>query len=77
MESNLDHTLPESTQPESTRMQELALQHHKVSVECARLAREARKTEDRIVFEEFARREQESAVFFERRAAIWRGAWRR
>jgi hypothetical protein len=59
--------------PESTRMQELALKHHKAWVECARRAREARKTEDRIVFEEFARRAQESAVFFERRAAVWRG----
>lgn len=67
MESNLDHK-----SPESTRMQELALRHHRVSVECARLARESRKTEDRIVFEEFARREEESAVYFERRAAVWR-----
>lgn len=63
----------ENVSSESTRMQELALRHHRVSVGCARLAREARRTEDRIVFEEFARRETESAIFFERRAAILRG----
>ena len=58
-----------STSNDPVRLQEIALRHHRASAECRRLAWETNRIEDRVVFEELARREASIATLAERQGA--------
>jgi len=53
------------------RLRELAERRHEASIACRRLASEARSAEDRILFEEMARRTAEAAASLDRQMAAW------
>jgi len=53
------------------RLRELAARRHEASIACRRLASEARTAEDRILFEEMARRTAEAAASLDRQMAVW------
>ena len=53
-------------------LRKIAERRHAASVACHRIAATARTTEDRIVYEEMARRIAEEAAALKRRMSAWK-----
>lgn len=62
----------ENTDLHCEQLRQLAEQRHAASMSCHRLASAARTIEDRIVYEEMARRIAEEAAALKRRLQTWK-----
>ena len=62
----------EDTNPHCEQLRALAEQRHAASMSCHRIAATARTIEDRIAYEEMARRMEEEAAALKRRMHAWK-----
>ena len=62
----------EHTDPRCEELRQLAQERHSASIACHRIASAARTVQDRIVYEEMARRFAEEAAALKRRMQNWK-----